>query len=57
MTTIMWYVNASVENGVLDKQSFLCVTGVAHMVNKPCSFERGTFILLGNVKFIAMQRF
>jgi hypothetical protein len=27
------------------------------MVKKPCSFERGTFILLGDVKFIALRRF
>ena len=24
------------------------------MVKKPCSFETGTFILLGDVKFIAL---
>jgi hypothetical protein len=35
-------VNASVENGILDKQSSFCVTGIAQMANKPCSFERGT---------------
>ena len=35
-----------------------CVAGIAAMVNKPSSFERGTFILLiGHVKFIALQRF
>jgi hypothetical protein len=50
-------VNASVENWILDKQSSSCVTGIATMVNKPSSFERGTFILLGDVKFIALQRF
>jgi hypothetical protein len=35
-------VNASVENGILDKQSSFCVTGIAQMANKSCSFERGT---------------
>ena len=34
-----------------------CVAGIATMVNKPSSFERGMFILLGHVKFIALQRF
>jgi hypothetical protein len=50
-------VNASVENWILDKQSLSCVAGIAQMVNKLCSFERGMFILLGDVKFIALQRF
>jgi hypothetical protein len=48
-------VSASFENGILDKQNLLCVTGIAQIVNKPCSFKKGTFILLlGNVKFIAL---
>jgi hypothetical protein len=50
-------VNASVENWILDKQSSLCVMGIAQMWNKPCSFKRGMFILLGDVKFIVLQRF
>jgi hypothetical protein len=48
-------VNASVKNWILDKQSLLCVAGIAAMVNKPSSFQRGTFILLGHVKFIALH--
>jgi hypothetical protein len=53
-------LNASVENRILSfarKQSYLCVTGIAQMVNKPCSLEIGTLILLGDLKFIALQRF
>jgi hypothetical protein len=33
-----------------------CVAGIAQMVKKPCSFKRGTFMLLGDVKFIALRR-
>ena len=51
-------VNAYFENWILDKQSFSCVTWIAQMVNKPCSFERGTFtLIIGDVKFITLQRF
>ena len=42
---------------IFDKQSSSCVAGIAQMVKKPCSFETGTFILLGDVKFIALRRF
>ena len=58
MATIMGLAPLSkMEFWTFDKQSSSCVAGIAQMVKKPCSFERGTFILLGDVKFIALQRF
>ena len=52
-----WTLLSKIQFWILDKQSSSCVTRIAQMVNKPCSFERGTFILLGDVKFIALRRF
>ena len=58
MATIMGLAPLSkMEFWTFDKQSSSCVTGITQMVKKPYSFERGTFILLGDVKFIALRRF
>jgi hypothetical protein len=50
-------VNGSVENLILNfrQTKFVVCAGIAATVNKPSSFERRTFILLGDVKFIALQ--